>query len=91
MGPAGNLDRLENARLDQRLDRLPCVVGAETEIVAQFLRCGESKRARHGRHRIIVGGRRRHRGGRLLGRVVGHWVGDRTHLADERQVVRYLP
>ena len=44
MGPAGNLDRLENARLDERLDRLSRVVRAETKIIAQVLRRGEPKR-----------------------------------------------
>ena len=44
MGPAGNLDRLENARLDERLDRLSRVVRAETEIIAQVLRRGDAER-----------------------------------------------
>ena len=44
MGPARNLDRLENARLDQRLDRLSRIVGAETEIVAQVLPRGDAER-----------------------------------------------
>ena len=44
MGPARNLDRLENAGLDQRLDRLSRVVRAETEIIAQVLRRGQPKR-----------------------------------------------
>ena len=50
----------------------------------------EPERARHGRHRVEVGRRSRRRG-RFWGRVVAHWVSDRTHLADERQVVRYPP
>ena len=36
--PARNLDRLENARLDERLDCKPCIVRAKTKIVAQVLR-----------------------------------------------------
>ena len=44
MGPARNLDRLENARLDQRLDRLSRIVGPEAEIVAQVLPRGDAER-----------------------------------------------
>ena len=44
MGPAGNLDRHENARFDERVDRLSRIVGAETEIVAQVLRRGDAER-----------------------------------------------
>src|SRR3984957_12477575 len=44
MGPARNLDRLENARLDERLDRLSRIVGAEAEIVAQVLPRGDAER-----------------------------------------------
>jgi hypothetical protein len=42
--PTRNLDRLENARLEERLDRLSRLVWAETEIVAQVLRRGYAKR-----------------------------------------------
>src|ERR1700722_15399912 len=42
--PAGNLDRLENARPDQRLDRQSGVVWTETEIVAQVLCRGDAER-----------------------------------------------
>ena len=44
VSPPGNLDRLENARLDQRVDRLSRVVRTETEIVAQLLRRGDAER-----------------------------------------------
>ncbi len=42
--PAWNLDRLENARLEERLDRLSRIVWAKTEIVAQILLRGDAER-----------------------------------------------
>ncbi len=44
MGPAGNLDRLEDAGLDERVDRLSPLVRAKTEIIAQLSRRGDAKR-----------------------------------------------
>ena len=43
--PAGDLDRLENAGLKQRLDGLFRVVWAKSEIIAQFLRRRDAERA----------------------------------------------
>ena len=42
--PARNLDRLENARLDEQLDRLSRLVRAKTKIVAQVLPRGDAER-----------------------------------------------
>ena len=45
MSPARNLDWLENARLDERLDRLSRIMGPEAEIVAQVLPRSDAERA----------------------------------------------
>src|SRR3984957_4056531 len=42
--PARNLDRLGNARLDERLDCKPCIVRTKTKIVAQVLLRGDAER-----------------------------------------------
>src|ERR1700744_4081848 len=44
MGPTRDLDRLQGARLDKRLDRLPRLGRAKAEIVAQVLGRADAKR-----------------------------------------------
>ena len=44
MRPARNLDRYDNTGLEERLDRLPRLVRAETKIVAQILGRGDAER-----------------------------------------------